>query len=159
MSITLGDINHTDNDISTVWNDGATTTLSPNLLEYNTSNVTDVFQTTFLDGDMDYFMVTDRVQTDVDNVTDYVYDYNYNESVNYVPLDELVPNAVVYGLTFLLGLVGNVLVIISVARYKRMQNVTNIFLLSLATADLLLVLICVPVKVRRPPVHSVSVNE
>ncbi|XP_041357591.1 QRFP-like peptide receptor [Gigantopelta aegis] len=79
----------------------------------------------------------------------YVYDYNYNESVNYVPLDELVPNAVVYGLTFLLGLVGNVLVIISVARYKRMQNVTNIFLLSLATADLLLVLICVPVKIAK----------
>ncbi|XP_071119192.1 QRFP-like peptide receptor isoform X2 [Haliotis cracherodii] len=88
------------------------------------------------------------VTEDVENATDEYY-YNYEDAVNNVPLDELVPNALGYGLTLLLGLVGNTLVIVSVARYRRMQNVTNIFLLSLATADLLLVLICVPVKIAK----------
>ena len=64
------------------------------------------------------------------------------------PLEELVPVSVVYGLTLVLGVVGNVLVIFSVTRYQQMMTTTNTFLLSLATADLLLVLICVPVKVR-----------
>lgn len=80
-----------------------------------------------------------------DNTSDYVYDYD--ESVNTLPVEELVVNAVGYGLVLLLGMVGNILVVISVARYRRMHNVTNIFLLSLATADLLLVCICIPVKV------------
>ncbi|KAL8583800.1 hypothetical protein ACOMHN_036435 [Nucella lapillus] len=75
---------------------------------------------------------------------DYIYDYDL--SVSSLPLEELIVNAVGYGLVLLLGLVGNVLVVVSVARYRRMHNVTNIFLLSLATADLLLVCICVPVK-------------
>ncbi|KAL8561698.1 hypothetical protein ACOMHN_025982 [Nucella lapillus] len=77
---------------------------------------------------------------------DYIYDYDYDLSVSMLPLNELVVNAVGYGLVLILGLVGNILVVVSVARYRRMHNVTNIFLLSLATADLLLVCICVPVK-------------
>lgn len=75
------------------------------------------------------------------------YDYNLDESMLYLPKVEFILICIFYGLTLLLGLVGNVLVIISVARFKKMQNVTNIFLLSLATADLLVVLICVPIKV------------
>nr|KAG5701189.1 hypothetical protein BaRGS_023298 [Batillaria attramentaria] len=77
------------------------------------------------------------------------YEYDYEDSVNSVPVNELVVNAVGYGLVLLLGLTGNILVVVSVARYRRMHNVTNIFLLSLATADLLLVCICVPVKGER----------
>ena len=75
------------------------------------------------------------------------YDYDPNATMAYLPIEELVPVTIVYGFTLVMGLIGNILVILSVARYKKMQNVTNIFLLSLATADLLLVLICVPVKV------------
>ncbi|KAL5015726.1 hypothetical protein ScPMuIL_005315 [Solemya velum] len=74
------------------------------------------------------------------------YDYNLDDSMLYLPKLELILICIFYGLTLLLGLIGNVLVIISVARFKKMQNVTNIFLLSLATADLLVVLICVPIK-------------
>ncbi len=78
---------------------------------------------------------------------DYYYVYDYDESVNNLPMNELLPVALVYGLTLLLGVVGNALVIFSIMRYRRMQNVTNIFLTSLSTADLLLVLICIPIKV------------
>ena len=73
-------------------------------------------------------------------------DYDY-EIVLSPPLAELIPVSIAYGLTLILGLVGNGLVIFSVSRYQQMKSITNTFLLSLATADLLLVLICVPVKV------------
>ncbi|CAH1773989.1 unnamed protein product [Owenia fusiformis] len=73
------------------------------------------------------------------------YEYDYNASVNTFPLDA-IPVAVVYGLTLILGIVGNSLVIFCIARYRRLQNVTNIFLTSLAIADLLLVLLCIPTK-------------
>ena len=74
------------------------------------------------------------------------YYYDYDESINNLPL-ELVPVAVVYCTTLLLGVLGNSLVIFSIARYRRMQTVTNIFLTSLASADLMLVTLCVPIKV------------
>lgn len=77
----------------------------------------------------------------------YEYYYDYDDSINNIPLDELVPVTLTYSLTLLLGLVGNCLVIFSISYYRRMRTVTNVFLLSLASADLLLVLICVPIKV------------
>ena len=80
-----------------------------------------------------------------ENVSDYDYDYTY--SVNSLPLGELIPVVLVYSITLVLGVLGNALVIFSIIRYRRMQNVTNIFLTSLASADLLLVMLCVPVKV------------
>ncbi len=84
------------------------------------------------------------------NQTDYYYYYNYDDSINTIPLEEFIPVAVVYGLTLLLGVIGNVLVIFSISRYRRLQSVTNIFLISLSSADLILVLICVPIKVCFP---------
>ena len=78
---------------------------------------------------------------------DYYYYYDYEDSVNNIPLEEFIPVAIVYGLTLLLGIIGNVLVIFSISRYRRMQSVTNIFLVSLSSADLILVIICVPIKV------------
>ncbi len=81
------------------------------------------------------------------NLSDYYYIYDYDESVSNIPMEEFIPVALVYGLTLAIGVVGNFLVIFSIARYRRMQNVTNIFLTSLSSADLLLILICVPIKV------------
>ncbi|XP_041360093.1 QRFP-like peptide receptor [Gigantopelta aegis] len=77
---------------------------------------------------------------------EYGYDYNYDDSVNSLPLDEVIPAGLAYSLILLLGLVGNSLVIFSIGYYGRMRNVTNVFLMSLASADLLLILICVPIK-------------
>ncbi|XP_052777813.1 gastrin/cholecystokinin type B receptor-like [Mya arenaria] len=79
-----------------------------------------------------------------DNMT-FVNEYEYQAFTD-PPLEELIPVSVVYGITLVLGMVGNILVIFSVTRYQQMMTTTNTFLLSLATADLLLVLICVPVK-------------
>ncbi|KAL8598577.1 hypothetical protein ACOMHN_051365 [Nucella lapillus] len=76
---------------------------------------------------------------------DYIYDYN--SAADYaLPLWELVPVTLVYGTTLILGLGGNLLVIVVVSQYRTMKNITNTFLLSLASADLLLVSVCIPVK-------------
>ncbi|KAL8620757.1 hypothetical protein ACOMHN_041931 [Nucella lapillus] len=50
----------------------------------------------------------------------------------------------VFGVVFLLGLLGNTLVILVVASDKNMRNTTNILILVLAVADLLFIIFCVP---------------
>ena len=85
-----------------------------------------------------------------ENISDYEDYYDSNDSVNSLDLGELIPVVLVYSITLVLGVLGNALVIFSIIRYRRMQNVTNIFLTSLASADLLLVILCVPVKVSWP---------
>ena len=51
---------------------------------------------------------------------------------------------VLYTITFLVGLSGNTLVCFAVWRNKNMRTVTNIFLVNLATADLGVIIICLP---------------
>ncbi|GFS54843.1 QRFP-like peptide receptor [Trichonephila inaurata madagascariensis] len=74
-------------------------------------------------------------------------DYDRDESFSMYFLEELVPVAVIYGITLVVGLIGNLLIIYTVISFRRMRTISNVFLASLATADLLVVLICVPVKV------------
>ncbi len=96
----------------------------------------------------DMFMDFNTSSVNGSNKSDYYYYmYDYDDSINNIPMEEFIPVALVYGLTLAIGVVGNFLVIFSIARYRRMQNVTNIFLTSLSSADLLLILICVPIKV------------
>ncbi|KAH9414104.1 hypothetical protein DERP_012583 [Dermatophagoides pteronyssinus] len=54
--------------------------------------------------------------------------------------------ALFYGAAFVLGTIGNGLIIYIVAHYPRMRTLSNVFLASLATADLLLVCVCIPIK-------------
>ncbi|XP_076548373.1 cholecystokinin receptor type A [Osmia lignaria lignaria] len=49
-----------------------------------------------------------------------------------------------YGTIFLLSMIGNSLVLITLARNKRMRTVTNVYLLNLAVSDLLLGVFCMP---------------
>ncbi|XP_026828905.1 cholecystokinin receptor isoform X2 [Ooceraea biroi] len=49
-----------------------------------------------------------------------------------------------YGTIFFLSIVGNSLVLITLARNKRMRTVTNVYLLNLAISDLLLGVFCMP---------------
>ncbi|XP_077983708.1 cholecystokinin receptor type A-like [Glandiceps talaboti] len=54
---------------------------------------------------------------------------------------------VLYSLIFLLAVVGNILVIVTLVQNKRMRTVTNIFLLSLAVSDLMFALFCMPMTI------------
>lgn len=51
---------------------------------------------------------------------------------------------VAYGIVFLLGLLGNVLVFFTVARYRTMRTMTYLFLVNLAVGDIMVVLVCMP---------------
>ncbi|XP_054287538.1 QRFP-like peptide receptor [Macrosteles quadrilineatus] len=84
----------------------------------------------------------------VDNTTDYD-DYDYLEALNTYYWEELLPPLVVYSVTMVLGIIGNSLIIFTICRYRRMKSTTNVFLASLASADLLLIIICIPVKLAK----------
>lgn len=51
---------------------------------------------------------------------------------------------VLYVIVFVMGLVGNFLVCVSVLRNEYMRTVTNMFLVNLALADFLVILFCLP---------------
>ncbi|XP_046563120.1 allatostatin-A receptor-like [Haliotis rubra] len=50
----------------------------------------------------------------------------------------------IFGVVFILGLIGNLMVILVVVSDKKMRNTTNILILSLAFADLFFIIFCVP---------------
>lgn len=93
-----------------------------------------------------YVTISNGNDSDSDLYSEYDYDF---EDSHVLPLEELVPVSIAYGLTLVLGITGNILVIASVIRFRKLHSVTNVFLLSLASADLLLVVVCVPVKVKQ----------
>jgi len=51
---------------------------------------------------------------------------------------------VIYSVIFVLAVVGNILVILTLIQNTRMRTVTNVFLLNLAVSDLLLAVFCMP---------------
>ncbi|XP_069994926.1 allatostatin-A receptor-like isoform X2 [Penaeus vannamei] len=57
-----------------------------------------------------------------------------------------VPIVITHALTFILGVSGNSVIVASMARERGTRNVTSWFLVSLAAADLLLLLLCVPLE-------------
>ena len=50
----------------------------------------------------------------------------------------------VYSIIFLLSVIGNSLVILTLVQNQRMRTVTNVFLLNLSVSDLLLGVVCMP---------------
>ncbi|CAH1243984.1 CHRM2 [Branchiostoma lanceolatum] len=57
-----------------------------------------------------------------------------------------IPTLITYSMTFLFGVTGNAMIIIAVSRYCCLKTATNYLTMSLAVADLLVSLICVPFK-------------
>ena len=60
-----------------------------------------------------------------------------------------------YSVVFVIGLIGNCMVITVIAKYKHMRTVTNLFFLNLAIGDLLVVVICMPFTLA-PYLYKVS---
>ncbi|CAI5440649.1 unnamed protein product [Caenorhabditis angaria] len=58
--------------------------------------------------------------------------------------DYVIPGLILF-IVFCVGTIGNAMVIFVVNRFKRMRNVTNVFLASLSTADICLIWFCVPI--------------
>lgn len=93
----------------------------------------------------------------VEDFMDYLNSSNNFTGFNFTPIGsredpginwkDFIWIAIFYGLVFLLGVIGNSLVIYCIAKYKRMKSITNQLLMSLAMADLLLILVCVPIRV------------
>ncbi|XP_043280555.1 QRFP-like peptide receptor [Venturia canescens] len=86
------------------------------------------------------------------NDTDYGSDYDVNDSLNIFNWAELGPVLVIYSITFCLGLTGNLVIIASTLcpRLRPLPSTpTNIFLGGLASADLILIVFCIPVKIAK----------
>lgn len=49
-----------------------------------------------------------------------------------------------YSVIFMLAVIGNALVILTLVKNQRMRTITNVFLLNLAISDLLLGVLCMP---------------
>lgn len=75
------------------------------------------------------------------------YDYDYEEALGTFFWSQLAPPLAVYAATYFVGVTGNGLIIFTICRFRRLKTTTNVFLASLASADLLLILLCIPVKV------------
>jgi len=88
------------------------------------------------------------------NETSSLFDHWYNhcfEPMVPPPItwSELLPSLTVYSVIFALGVLGNLLIILTVMQKSSFKSPTNTFLASLASTDLLLILICTPIKLYR----------
>ncbi|XP_052268461.1 orexin/Hypocretin receptor type 1-like [Dreissena polymorpha] len=52
---------------------------------------------------------------------------------------------VLYSAIFIVGLLGNIFVIVAIIKFKSLRTLTNYFLLNLTVGDILVILVCIPV--------------
>ncbi|GFQ99758.1 cholecystokinin receptor type A [Trichonephila clavata] len=106
---------------------------------------------------MDYLNSSDDKGTIFDientfvNISDSIYPIDFNNSLSnrnnkkgYTLPSDAPLIICLYSTIFILSVVGNALVILTLAQNKRMRTVTNVFLLNLAISDLLLGVFCMP---------------
>ncbi|KAK3086792.1 hypothetical protein FSP39_023554 [Pinctada imbricata] len=80
-----------------------------------------------------------------------LHNYSCNESQNFrvgqvpsPPVYILASTSALMALIFILGLIGNVIVMIVVGCSRNMRSIVNTYLLNLCVADLLVLMICMP---------------
>ncbi|XP_071951459.1 cholecystokinin receptor-like [Antedon mediterranea] len=80
------------------------------------------------------------------SLADYTTDYPPTDAPRAVPMPTVysAPLITLYSITFLLAVVGNILVMVTIVQNKRMRTVTNVFLFSLSVSDLCVALLCMP---------------
>lgn len=69
---------------------------------------------------------------------------NSSDSIIIISNEQIFTLIVPYSIIFVLTILGNALVIITLSSNRRMRSVTNTFLLNLAISDLLLGVFCMP---------------
>lgn len=80
-------------------------------------------------------------------------DEEYRDYLHEIMARVVVPNAhewfliSVYAVVFVTGLVGNLLVCFAVLKNEHMRTVTNYYIVNMAVADVLVVLLCMPPNV------------
>ena len=116
------------------------------------SNVIDVLNSSLgTDGisyNDDTFTYLDEYYSDNDN------HFFYNGDINklkkpWLKESSFIPTVIIYGLAFLIGIGGNGLVIFAVTGDYKQRTNTTMFLVSLATSDILFLLVCVPYEMTR----------
>ena len=120
------------------------------------SNVTYTLLNRTMNGSLEHHNKTPAPPLDPDSV-DYVFYVNeemmsdmhspwLNDPVFY-------PTTIINALAFLVGVTGNLLVVFALLGDKKARNATSSFLVSLAVADLLFLLVCVPYEQTSRMIH------
>ncbi|KAL3848005.1 hypothetical protein ACJMK2_018890 [Sinanodonta woodiana] len=107
---------------------------------------------------MSHLNATESPIIDSDTFEDYssfYYDGNIDKLKNpWVKEPHFLPLVIVYGFVFLAGIVGNSIVIFAMRGGRSARSVTFVFMVSLALADLLFILVCVPHEILRMTVND-----
>lgn len=69
-------------------------------------------------------------------------DMDYPGEIKQVQIWEAVIKSILFAVIIVFSLVGNTLIIVVVLRHKRMQTVTNYYIVNLAIADLMVTVSC-----------------
>ncbi|XP_044729370.1 cholecystokinin receptor-like, partial [Chrysoperla carnea] len=100
-----------------------------------------------MDGSSLPTIITPTIITEIELITMYVNNTvttnqnNTSSNVNSIEIKLIIP---LYVIIFVLAILGNILVLVTLAQNKRMRTVTNVYLLNLAFADFLLGVFCMP---------------
>ena len=108
-----------------------------------------------------YFPVNNETMDD-SWLEDYLADFNHQDIGEAFMKDLLTIDSpftivllVLYSSVFVIGLIGNLLVILVIIKYRHMRSITNMFFMNLSIGDLLVVLVCMPFSMA-PYIYKVS---
>lgn len=80
------------------------------------------------------------------DTTDYSHYYEDLDMLRqpWVTEPQFIPTVGIYGFVLIIGMVGNSVVVFAMVGDRKSRSITTTFLVSLAIADMLLLLVCVP---------------